>query len=105
MNVKMCSCLGGSYGVEHAEGIPGCYATLNDTVYIRPCGAFPDGYDFPKRLVNVAEKLGLIAPDECYVERETPEGDYVAIYDPFDDWQLENVAYQIESLVRENTRV
>jgi hypothetical protein len=76
---------------------------MEETVYIRPSGAFPDGYDFPKRLVRVAEKLGLIAPDECYVERETPAGDYVAVYDPFDDNEADWVSYRIEQLVRENS--
>lgn len=71
-------------------------------VYIRPCGAFPDGYDFPKRLVRVAEKLGLIAPDQCWMERESPEGDYEANYDVFDDNDMDFVAYQIERLVKEN---
>ena len=75
---------------------------MEETVYIRPCGAFPDGYDFPKRLVPVAEKLGLIAPDELYEERGTPEGDYYATYDPFDELHMELVANQIVRLGQEN---
>lgn len=62
--------------------------------YIRPCGAFPDGYEIPPDIVPSLLSDGLIAESEEY------PGDYEAVYSPWDDHEQDEVAHDIEEAVR-----
>lgn len=67
-------------------------------VYIRPCGAFPDGYVVSKQVAERLLYFDLVTPDDGWRERGTPEGDMQAVYDPLDDDDMETVADLIEQI-------
>jgi hypothetical protein len=66
--------------------------------YIRPCAAFPDGYELPDAVLPQLLRDGLIEPASPDVDNRH-EKDYAAIYG---DDDMEAVAYDIVLAVREH---
>lgn len=69
---------------------------MSNSAYIRPCAAFPDGYEIPWDIVPDLVERGLIVQD--YWSENTAPDNYAAVYT---EDNLDEVAYEISEALHD----